>query len=125
MNHAGAVPFYSDLPTLDMAGLNDRHIARLEGARHNKWDPGYVLGRKPAFIVLNTRSEPRGGVYVPGYWGGETALFTHPLFARHYRFVPGAAWSWHHRPADARNVPGVGTAWIMIFRREPEPAPSR
>jgi arabinofuranosyltransferase len=119
VNHAGATPFYSDLPTLDMAGLNDRHIARLVGVRHNKWDPAYVLGRKPAFIVLNTRTDPRGG-YVPGYWGGETALFTHPLFAKQYRAVPGAVWAWHHRPVDARNVPGLGTAWVMIFRREAE-----
>jgi hypothetical protein len=102
-----------------MIGLNDRHIARLKGQRHNKWDPDYVLGRDPAFFVLNTRTPPTNGNYVPGYWPGETAVVKHPDFARRYRAVPGAVWSWRHRPVDARNVPGTGTAYIMVFARQP------
>jgi arabinofuranosyltransferase len=117
VNHAGAVPFYSDLPTVDMAGLNDLHLARLQGARHSKWDAAYVLGRKPAFIVLNTRNAPRDGVYTPGYWGGETAVVQHPDFARHYRAVP-KVWSWRHRSLDSRGWPGHATAFIMVFRRQ-------
>ena len=115
VNHAGALPFYSGLPTLDMAALNDLHIARLPGARHAKWDPAYVLGRKPAYVVLNTRTAPAHGGYVPGYWEGETALFEHPDFRRHYVALP-KVWSWRHRSLDTRAY-GHGTAWIVIFRR--------
>ena len=54
---AGKVPYYSTLPTLDMLGLNDRHIGRrvmppqpfLVG--HAKHDADYVLSRKPVLIA--------------------------------------------------------------------------
>lgn len=55
---AGAIPYYSRLPTIDMYGLNDAHIARVpfpEGGRGRlmKWDNGYVLDRAPDWIVIN------------------------------------------------------------------------
>ncbi len=55
---AGAIPFYSRLPTIDMYGLNDAHIARVafpEGARGRmmKWDSAYVLSQTPDLIVIN------------------------------------------------------------------------
>jgi hypothetical protein len=55
---AGAIPFYSRLPTIDQYGLNDAHIARVpfpEGApgRMMKWDNAYVLSQNPDLIVLN------------------------------------------------------------------------
>jgi len=55
---AGAIPFYSRLPTIDMYGLNDAHIARApfpEGApgRMMKWDNAYVLSQNPDLIVMN------------------------------------------------------------------------
>jgi hypothetical protein len=55
---AGAIPFYSRLPTIDMYGLNDAHIARVpfpEGVpgRMMKWDNPYVLSQEPDLIVLN------------------------------------------------------------------------
>lgn len=116
VNHAGAVPFYSGLPSLDMAGLNDRHIARLPGMRHRKWDPAYVLGRRPAFVVLNSVHPPDGGRYVPGYWDGETALFQHPEFQRCYR-MEAKSWRWRHRAIELRETPHVGFKYIMVFRR--------
>lgn len=66
---AGAVPYYSRLPAIDMYGLNDEHIARgpfPEGApgRMMKWDIPYVLSRHPRLIVINrgyfAASDPRG-----------------------------------------------------------------
>jgi hypothetical protein len=52
---AGKVPFFSDLQTIDMLGLNDAHIGRLEAAfthvGHSKMDPDYVLGRNPDLIA--------------------------------------------------------------------------
>jgi len=55
---AGAIPFYSRLPTIDMYGLNDAHIARVpfpKGApgRMMKWDSAYVLSQNPDLIVMN------------------------------------------------------------------------
>lgn len=54
---AGKVPYYSNLPTLDMLGLNDRHIGRRDMppqpflAGHAKHDVDYVLSRKPVLIA--------------------------------------------------------------------------
>ncbi len=55
---AGALAYYSRLPTIDMYGLNDHHIARqpfprARGARMMKFDNEYVLSRKPDLIVIN------------------------------------------------------------------------
>jgi len=116
VNHAGALPFYSGLPTLDMVGLNDRHIARLPGSRHGKYDPAYVLSRKPRFVALNTRTRPVEGRYVPGYWAGETALFAHPEFQRLYAPI-GRHWTWRHRSVKRRNHPRSHTVYLMIFQR--------
>jgi hypothetical protein len=117
VNHAGAVPFYSGLPTIDMAALNDIHIAQVAGRRHEKWDPGYVMGREPDFLVLNMRRKPVSGEYVPGYWGGETALVRHPDFKRYY--VPAAEpWAWEHRGLEMRGFPMGTTSYIVVYRRE-------
>lgn len=59
----GIVPYYSDLPTLDMLGVNDRHIARLDHrvphqpAGHDKEDGAYILLAKPAVIWLSVGPE--------------------------------------------------------------------
>jgi len=119
VNHAGAVPYYSELPTLDMAGLNDLHISRLKdrGQVHTKWDADYVLSRKPAFFVLNTRHYPVGWRYVPGYWRGETEVVNHPDFQRYYVPVK-KVWSWRGLPLAVRDHPHMaGTFFIMVYRR--------
>lgn len=57
-NAAGIVPYTSGFRTIDMLGLNDRHIAHRpiplgHGVRgHEKHDVGYVLGREPDVILL-------------------------------------------------------------------------
>jgi arabinofuranosyltransferase len=53
---AGKVPYWTGLVTIDILGLNDRHIARLPDARpfhvgHTKSDPDYVLSRHPDLIA--------------------------------------------------------------------------
>jgi hypothetical protein len=55
---AGAIPFYSGLPAIDMYGLNDAVIARspfprASRGRMMKWDSAYVLSRRPDLIVIN------------------------------------------------------------------------
>lgn len=54
---AGALPYYSQRPTIDILGLNDRHIAGLDVATigqgkpgHEKTDIPYVLARHPTII---------------------------------------------------------------------------
>jgi hypothetical protein len=55
---AGAIAYYSDRTTIDLLGLNDKHIARVEVenmgqgiAGHEKRDPEYVLNmRRPTYI---------------------------------------------------------------------------
>jgi arabinofuranosyltransferase len=52
---AGAIPYYSRLPTLDLWGLTDPHIARVPRFRfqpgHDRTDLPYVLGRQPQLII--------------------------------------------------------------------------
>ena len=63
----GIVPYYSDLPTLDMLGVNDHHIAHLDvdvgkgPAGHDKQDGAYVLLSMPSVIWLSLglEADPR------------------------------------------------------------------
>jgi hypothetical protein len=55
---AGAIAFYSQRPVLDVYGLNDLHIGRLQvesmgqgNAGHDKQDPVYVLSKQPNYIL--------------------------------------------------------------------------
>ncbi len=122
VNHAGALPYYVGLPVLDMAGLNDKHIARRpgHGLIHTKWDSDYVLKQKPAFVVLNTKTYPHDFEYSPGYWQGETDLVHHPDFNRFYAPVK-KVWTWKALHLAARDSPGsAGEFHIMVFRRVKE-----
>ena len=55
---AGAVPYESGLPAIDMLGISDEHIAHRDveigtmAAGHEKYDSEYVLDREPDIIVL-------------------------------------------------------------------------
>ena len=63
---AGCVPYFSRLPSIDMLGLNDKHIARYRRPDsiqvwllgHHKGDGAYVLGRQPDLVLFTI---PRGG----------------------------------------------------------------
>jgi hypothetical protein len=52
---AGAIPYYSQLPSIDMWGLTDPHIARVPrtgfAPGHDRIDLQYVLGRQPQLII--------------------------------------------------------------------------
>lgn len=61
LNQAGIIPYYSQLPTIDMLGLNDVYIAH-HGKRdyrlwyaHQAGDGDYVLSRKPDIIIFGGR----------------------------------------------------------------------
>lgn len=61
---AGALPFYSELPNLDLFGLNDLEIARNGRIIGNR--PGhqrfatmdYLLSNKPTFVFMNPEATP-------------------------------------------------------------------
>jgi hypothetical protein len=100
-NAAGVVPYESDLPTIDMLGLTDEHIAHMpielgHGALgHEKYDANYVLSRKPdlIFLGLPTVAPAHFQAHDLGRWNartlgplpGDRALLEHPRFAREYR----------------------------------------
>jgi len=52
---AGKIPYYSELYTIDMWGLNNSHIAKTESKRpqsgHKKYDFEHVLSMNPEFII--------------------------------------------------------------------------
>jgi hypothetical protein len=84
-NAAGALPYFSDLPTLDMLGLTDRHIARSRPDRrqwvgHERGDGAYVLSRQPAIIIFGG---PEGSLE-PWPFPGDRQLAADPGFARLY-----------------------------------------
>lgn len=82
---AGAIPFYSDRPTLDLYGLNDAHIARqpVRGRNaypgHMKWDIDYVMSRKPDLIVVNRGYFRSGEVEVGEILARPLMLISSPM----------------------------------------------
>lgn len=115
VRHSGALPFYSRLPTIDMSGANDLHIARRPGRRGNKWDADYVLARRPDYVVFSVSNDP-GAVFHSG-WAGQRALIKHPGFLRHYRLVP-QEWSWSQRRRKRSGYTGVISSRLQVYRRK-------
>ncbi len=86
IHSAGAVPYYAGLPTIDMWGLTDRHIARRPAsgtgmAGHEKTDPTYVFGRRPDLYV------PEDHAFVLQPWTLEPEPGFPADFEAHYRAV--------------------------------------
>jgi hypothetical protein len=72
------VPFISRLPTLDMLGLSDFHIAHTVKATgdglpgHEKTDPAYILAQHPTYIAVGmskvtSGGRPGRGLDLPGF----------------------------------------------------------
>lgn len=97
--NAGVLPYESGLPTLDMYGLCDRHIAMrvmprmgLGPAGHEKGDGKYVLDRKPAIIlIMRARFSDKPlrleAIEKLRFSVGETELFNDPRFLADYELV--------------------------------------
>jgi hypothetical protein len=109
INHAGALPYFLlEHRFLDMTGLNDHRIARVDGGLHQKYDVDYIFERQPDYVVLNSRSKLSEMGFVADYWIGETALFEDSRFKENY--VPiSQAWK--------RVQNGGGLAYIALFQR--------
>jgi arabinofuranosyltransferase len=100
VNAAGIVPFESRLPTIDMLGLNDAHIAHraIRLGRgvigHEKHDADYVLSRKPDLILLGLPKlapsmlapQQAGTYYAQTFFAlpGDRDLLHDPRLARDY-----------------------------------------
>ncbi len=86
---AGIIPFYSQLPTIDMLGLNDPTIAH-HGQRdysltyaHQVGDGAYVLARKPDIILFG----PSGLDQAPGDYISDREIWASPAFHQDYELV--------------------------------------
>lgn len=98
LSPAGIIPYYSELPTIDMLGLNNRYIARY-GKRnyslpygHQAGDGHYVLSQKPDIILFG------GSLYKkPRNYISEQEIWALNLFHENYTSV-----EW----------PGIGTAYV-------------
>ncbi len=93
---AGAIPYFSQLPAIDMLGLNDAHIAHRDvaplgsgQAGHEKYDVDYVLARRPEYVVAGVyrlwpEPLPLQEMITP-YYAAERELLLHPGFVAQYR----------------------------------------
>ncbi|GEM_PF-434450 len=91
---AGCMPYFSNLPSLDMLGLNDRHIARQpadlsQPLAHDHGDGIYVLDRKPDLITFGL---PTGG---PPHFLSGKQMKTDPRFRQDYQRVTFHAFAPH------------------------------
>jgi hypothetical protein len=126
VNAAGIVPYVSGLPTIDMLGLNDVHIAHVPVAPgqgsvgHEKHDAAYVLGRSPEVIIpgLPVLSKERITPHNAGPWlarwfpylPGDEELVSDPELASRYRIV---------------NLPAEDGRYLPLFLRRDIPVPRR
>jgi hypothetical protein len=100
---AGAIPFYSGLPAIDMFGLNERHIARLPFPDPDvallKWDYPYVLSRRPELIVVNRGYFRAGDPEADAVLREPARLVRHETDAELFRHV-GEDGGYQLRPLD-------------------------
>ena len=86
---AGALPYWSQLPALDMLGLNDAYLAQHPPAHfgrgaigHELGDGDYVMRRAPDIIAFNNAA----GSFRPLFLGGKQ-LLARPDFLQRYAKV--------------------------------------
>lgn len=115
-NTAGSVPYYSQLRTIDMLGLNDLHIAHRRlpalgrgASGHEKGDGAYVLSRRPDYIQF---ASSLGSIWP--VFPGDRELDASPEFRRcyllrAYRLPSGRVlYLYQRRPAAPGWPPGRG-----------------
>ncbi|MFN7966104.1 MAG: hypothetical protein U0V87_10505 [Acidobacteriota bacterium] len=114
--NAGVLPYESGLPTLDMYGLCDRHIAMrvmprmgLGPAGHEKGDGKYVLDRQPAIIlIMRARFSDKplslAEIEKLRFSVGESELWADTRFLRDYELIsqrlPGFYFNYFKRRAS-------------------------
>jgi arabinofuranosyltransferase len=86
---AGSLPYFSELPSLDMLGLNDHYLPRHPprdshaiGIGHDLGDGQYVLARAPDLVVFGIAT---GGER--GFFRSAREMQEDPRFSREYTLV--------------------------------------
>ena len=86
---AGSTPYYAEIDSLDMLGLNDRYLALHRPANfgqgpfgHELGDAAYVLRRKPDLVMFHVAPGQARPV-----WRAGIDMVKSPEFARHYQLV--------------------------------------
>ncbi|MCE1253880.1 MAG: hypothetical protein LWX83_10060, partial [Anaerolineae bacterium] len=86
---AGSLPYFSDLPAIDMLGLNDHYITHHppqnlgEGwLGHELGDGAYVLKRRPDIVLFYLTEGKRDPFYLSGM-----QMVQDPAFAQNYTFT--------------------------------------
>lgn len=112
---AGAIPYYSDLNTIDMLGLNNIYIAHqpsehmgIGAAGHEKGDAKYILSLKPDYMVFLPciTKYPLTDLNKTLAWARawvEKDLAKMPEFLNNYEVVP---------------IPLENGLWFNIYRRK-------
>ena len=87
LNAAGIIPYYSELPTIDMLGLNNKHIAH-HGKRdytlrvgHQAGDGEYVLSLFPDIILFGGSMNQMPDNYI-----SDREIAASPDFAYYYKY---------------------------------------
>lgn len=130
LNPVGIIPYLSGLRTIDMLGLTDAHIGR-EGKTvsnrvlfaHNRFDPEYVLARRPDYLIPGQAStlevrEPLVALRRPG---PSTFGTVAPAFERYFDAFPGDAVLWNLPAFRMYYVPTIvetGGRFFYIFVRD-------
>jgi arabinofuranosyltransferase len=119
----GCIGYFARLPTLDLMGLNDRHIARTRPRDfgsgligHELGDGRYVFGRKPDLVLL---CGPRGSS--SGCFRSGIELLALPEFRREYvliGFLPEGA-SYPSRIWIRTTSPRIGVSDLHDLIRVP------
>lgn len=84
----GVIPYYAELPTIDLFGLTDVHIAHMKSpfmgrgrAGHEKWDLAYILQRRPEYIIFQgPKSYDLEPLYQPFTGVPEQIRFYHSIY---------------------------------------------
>ncbi len=130
-----------DQNILDITGLTDRAIAKSQGRFMDKrYDPAYVVERKPEFIVLvfggkgNPDVPPPAGTRIKPWSKNEARIWDHPEVQSHYvrrRPVPPNAAHWTDIVAAQLGAERVfehahpGRYYLLaVFRRSHAEAPT-
>ncbi len=119
-NAAGIIPYEARLPTIDMLGLNDEHIAHLDielghGALgHEKHDGAYVLSREPDVILL--------GLPVLIHRPLQSPAELQKWFGQWFAFLPGDREIFFDKEFRANyapvSVPVEDAGWLTMFVRK-------
>ena len=120
---AGAVPYFSERPAIDMLGLAGRHIAHnghtddAAPVGHKRYDATYVLDCRPEFIILTNIAE-RGQPLTDEsgrLLNGEIEMAALP--SNQALFQDERFWSEYTR-VTLSGVPGVAASHIVVIRND-------